>query len=121
MGKRRKVKHKVVYSSSYGGFGLSRAAAERLIELGVKDKLLEEKLATFSSDIPRVSYYGDLPRHDPRLVKMVEELGSAKASGPHAHLLVRKIKGSKYRIDEYDGSETIQEPRDINDWVTIED
>lgn len=120
MGQKRKVKHKVVYSASYGGFSLSRAAAERLIELGVKDKAMKDRLAAFSSDIPRVSYYCCLPRHDPRFVRMVEELGTQKASGPHAHLLVTEIRGNKYRIDEYDGSETVQEPRDISDWITIE-
>lgn len=62
---------------------------------------------------------GDYPRHDPELVKTVEDLGS-EANGSHAHLKIKELKGNRYVIDEYDGSERVVEPDDIN-WITVEE
>ena len=59
------------------------------------------------------------PRHDPELVKTVEDLGS-EANGSHAHLKIKELKGNRYVIDEYDGNERVVEPDDIN-WVTVEE
>lgn len=57
----------------------------------------------------------DIPRHDPELVRVVEELGS-DAYGRHAKLTVCDIpSGYSYRITEYDGYESI-ELRDNIDW-----
>lgn len=51
----------------------------------------------------------DLERHDPLLVKVVEELGDA-ADGSCAELKVVEIPdGVDYEIDEYDGLESIHE------------
>ena len=66
-----------------------------------------------------ISTEGDYPRHDPELVKTVEDLGS-EANGSHAHLKIKELKGNRYVIDEYDGSERVVEPDDIN-WVTVEE
>lgn len=66
-----------------------------------------------------ISTEGDYPRHDPELVKTVEDLGS-KANGSHAHLKIKELKGNLYIIDEYDGSERVVEPDDIN-WITVEE
>ena len=57
-------------------------------------------------------------RHDPELVKTVEDLGS-KANGSHAHLKIKEIKGDRYVINEYDGCERVVEPDDIN-WIIVE-
>ena len=65
-----------------------------------------------------ISTEGDYPRHDPELVKTVEDLGS-KANGSHAHLNIKELKGNRYIIDEYDGNERVVEPDDIN-WITVE-
>ena len=65
-----------------------------------------------------ISTEGDYPRHDPELVKTVEDLGS-KASGSHAHLNIKELKGNRYIIDEYDGNERVVEPDDIN-WIIVE-
>jgi hypothetical protein len=54
-------------------------------------------------------------RHDPILVQVVEELG-AKANGDYGNLAIAEVSGS-YRIDEYDGYETVKEP-DGYDWIT---
>jgi hypothetical protein len=54
-------------------------------------------------------------RTDPILVQVVEELGE-KASGNGAKLIVVQLeKGTKYRIEEYDGLECIITPHE-EDW-----
>ena len=46
-------------------------------------------------------------RTDPILVQVVEELG-ASANGSFADLKIAEVpRGTKYRIDEYDGSESV--------------
>lgn len=62
---------------------------------------------------------GSCPRHDPELVKTVEDLG-LEASGTHALLKIKEIKGDRYVINEYDGCERVVEPDDIN-WITVEE
>ena len=59
------------------------------------------------------------PRHDPELVKTVEDLGD-EANGAYARLRVKELKGNSYIIDEYDGSENVVEPGDIK-WITVEE
>ncbi len=110
------MKVKVVYNSCYGGFGLSKLALERLAQLGVA----EAQVALDREPSVMGSYYldRDLPRHDPRLVQVVEELGE-KACGPFADLQVATLSGNRYIIDEYDGNESVQEPDDIN-WIIVE-
>lgn len=58
-----------------------------------------------------------LPRHDPRLVAVVEELGAA-ASGFCAKLEVEEISGRLYRVTEYDGYESVEVP-DSLEWVVV--
>lgn len=109
---------KVVYNACFGGFSLSRKAAERLAELGYEEAAtaIEEQSKQKSFFGEQYSFY-DLPRHDSRLVQVVEELGEA-ASGNFAELKVAKIKGLRYRIDEYDGNESVQTPNDI-EWIIV--
>ena len=97
--------NKVVYNACFGGFGLSEAAKARYAELTGAD----------------VSNYfrWEFTRHDPALVKVVEELGDA-ASGFYGNLRIAEIEGSVYRIDEYDGSESVETP-DTVDWIHIEE
>ena len=76
---------KVVYSAApsgngRGGFGLSRAATERLAALG-----LPAAQHHIAAGI-RGGFY-DVDRHDPRLVRVVEEMGSA-ANGDGADLRI---------------------------------
>jgi hypothetical protein len=55
-------------------------------------------------------YYRDIPRNDPALVQMVEELGSDKASGKHSELVVVEIPDDvAWEISEYDGMERVHE------------
>jgi hypothetical protein len=94
---------KVVYNSCYGGFSFSDRACARLVELGVAN----------------ADNHGSrsVCRHDPLVIQVVEELGQ-DASGMCARLSVAEIQGDRYRIDEYDGIESVMEPPDY-DWVIV--
>ena len=137
---------KVVYNACYGGFGLSKEACQRYWELQGKEVWIEdgdfmdmftvwlvspeERVVKPKNwyDITtdeRVAYnkqykeqtWNDqnVDRHDPILVQVVEELGD-KANGMCAELDIAEVSGL-YRIDEYDGSESVIEP-DGYDWIT---
>lgn len=93
---------KIVYNGCYGGFGLSDEAKARYAELTGCDPDFYDR---------------DLSRHDATLVQVVEELGDA-ASGFCGQLMIEEIEGSMYRIDEYDGYESVETP-DAIDWVQI--
>ena len=93
---------KVVYNNCYGGFGLSAAAYALYCEKkGIEPDQEDVYCGTWRPDCcdPPV------PRHDPTLVSVVEELGE-RANGTHARLSLAEGEGP-YRIDEYDGSETV--------------
>ena len=65
-------------------------------------------------------YYRDIPREDPILVFIVETLGAA-ASGKFAELEVIEIPdGTLYKIDEYDGLESLI-TQDDDDWLKAEE
>ena len=97
---------KVVYNASYGGFTISIEALTKMKELGYKGE------ASVYNDY---AYLYDCARHNPILVQVVEELGR-KANGLGSDLLIAKVSGP-YRIQEYDGLETVYEPSDY-DWIT---
>lgn len=133
---------KIVYNACYGGFGLSHEAVLRYAELkGIKlyhevqfgmhtyylipveeynrirakeeakpiaPGRFKESNAAFFSAI-------SIERDDPILVQVVEELGD-RANGRYANLMVEYIPaGTLYRIEEYDGYESII-TRDNYDW-----
>ena len=56
-------------------------------------------------------------RHDPCLIKAVEEL-EEEASNRYADLRIAEIESNLYRIDENDGLETVITPEGI-DWIKI--
>lgn len=136
---------KVVYNACYGGFGLSKEAIQRYWEIKGQQVWIEdiqwgctvwlvppeerleqkfgEKYTAMSRD-ERVAYnqaYSaqfwydrHVDRHDPALVQVVEELGD-KANGKYAKLRIAEISGP-YRIDEYDGFESVETPDNL-DWI----
>tara|TARA_A100001011_G_C14085415_1_gene746270 strand:+ start:572 stop:895 length:324 start_codon:yes stop_codon:yes gene_type:complete len=104
---------KVVYNSRYGGFSISRACAERMAELGNKEAA--ELIA--DCDDRFYGYLEETPRHDPALVRAVEELGD-DAGGNVSKLCVHELIGRKYIIESYDGLETVVEPEDIR-WIVV--
>jgi hypothetical protein len=136
---------KVVYNAKFGGFSLSREACLRYWELQGKEVWIEDgdfldmftvwlvppeervdeekdwRLMTQDERIAFNEQYDkqtwsdrNVDRHDPILVQVVEELGD-KASGMCAKLAIDEISGP-YRIDEYDGFESVVTP-DGYDWI----
>lgn len=111
---------KVVYNACYGGFSLSRKAV-----------LLARKLSenphwggpcikgdVYEDGSPCMADYGhieNIDRYDPILVQVVEVLGDA-ANGSLAQLRIEEIpSGTRYRIDEHDGCESVETPESY-DW-----
>ena len=93
---------KVIYNDCYGGFGLSDLAREALLRAGCTEDEIDD--------------FDYVNRHDPRLVHVVETMGSELASGVCADLRVCEFSGTKYRICQYDGAETVETPGTIA-WV----
>lgn len=100
------MKNKVVINLCYGGFSISLEAA----------KLMNLEISEFDKKYGTVHWYGT--RHDPVLVKTVEALGSEAASGEYAKLLIIKIPGNKYQLNEHDGMEWVETPENI-EWIKI--
>jgi hypothetical protein len=102
------MSHDVVINACYGGFGLSDEAMDRMVELGYELKrnpeYKEGKKSIFNY---KYEWDYDILRHHPILVQVVRELGE-KANGMCARLEIRQVHGL-YRIDEYDGYESIIE------------
>lgn len=96
------MKKKVVVNGCYGGFGLSKKA--------------EELYRQYSGDTK--TCVGDIPRHCPHLIRVVEELGKA-ANGLSAHLVIEEIEGNRYSIFEYDGAEMLNTPENM-EWTVVE-
>ena len=118
---------KVVINDCFGGFGLSDAAVERCLELGMKLTIYGEdggyadptahfvKLdkPSFGQGYYPVHNYEDENafRCNPILIQAVEELGE-KADGKYAKLKVVYIPFETtegWHVSEYDGSERIEE------------
>lgn len=123
---------KIVINKCYGGFGLSKAAREQLIDCGHCERVparkyfgktysaerLERALRDSSSYAPLV--VGEtllVDQHDqhdqnracPTLVAVVESMGN-KSFGDHSSLRVIEIPdGVDFEIDEYDGVESVHE------------
>ena len=81
---------KIVYNACYGGFGLSEEAFARYKELGG------------TCDCDR-----DIPRTDWALVHVIEELGLDANNAFSRLRIIALPTGTKYRIEEYDGFETV--------------
>ena len=134
---------KIVYNVGYGGFGLSDAAIMRYAE--IKGITLYPSISEFGftnyylcepEEYKRIEaeesanpvgpgrfarssamYFSDrdIERDDPVLVQVVEELGDG-ASGRYADLSIAELPaGTLYRIDEYDGMESVM-TQDSYDW-----
>lgn len=93
---------KIVYNACFGGFGLSQKAIDRYWELK-------------GEPMPESWWDKNVDRADPVLVQVVEEL-VGEADGAYADLRIRELPaGTLYRIDEYDGSETVM-TQDEYEW-----
>ena len=98
--------NKVVFNNTYGGFELSKKAVDWLRAHGVS----ENDIAGYLNDA--------FPRHDPLLVQLVEELGKEASQSLYSNLQITEIDGDIYRIEEYDGKETVVTPEN-EDWLII--
>ena len=109
--------NKVIINACYGGFSLSYAATAWLADKGLQEAIenMAEMSKTYSCDFR--GFRPRLPRHDALLVECVEALGE-EANGDYANLVVVTIKGTQYRITEYDGAEDVETPESIA-WVTV--
>jgi hypothetical protein len=136
---------KVVYNACYGGFGLSKEAIQRYWDIKGQQVWIEDsewgfsvwlvppeqrlkpqttkEILTMSKDeltaynkaySAQSWYYGNVVRHDPALVQVVLELKD-KANAEYANLAIKEVDGP-YRIDEYDGYESVETP-DGYDWI----
>jgi len=133
---------KIVYNACYGGFGLSHEAVMRYAEIkGITlytnkqygfmnyylcsveefDRILAEEKdkpvgpGRFARSNEMYFSDRDIERTDPVLVQVVEELGEA-ANGRCAKLYITEVPaGTMYRIDEYDGLESVM-TNDDYDW-----
>ena len=99
---------KIVINKCYGGFSISEAAADRLVELKCPHKPTWDLRS-------RYGRHGDCDietRSCPSLVQVVEELGE-KASGDLAKLKIIEVPdGIECHIDDYDGIEHVAEDHD---------
>ena len=113
---------KVAYNGCFGGFSLSRAAILRAREISGDPKWggAHIKGDVWDDGKPVDQDYGhidDVPRHDPVLIQVIEELGEM-ANGSCASLCIENVpEGTQYRIDEYDGNERVM-TRDDYEWQT---
>lgn len=103
---------KVVYNSCFGGFSLSREAVLLARELSGNPKwggaCIAGDVHTNGEVVERdYGHIKDVPRNDQHLAAVVERLGD-KADGYCAKLAVEDLPdGTLYRIDEYDGNESV--------------
>lgn len=72
---------------------------------------MDERVAYNRKVSEQTWYDRNVDRNDPVLVQVVEELGD-KASGKYSKLRVVEVDGL-YKIDEYDGYESIETPGQI--------
>lgn len=112
--------HKVVYNACYGGFGLSKEAVIWLETHGSKEtKDMIKEIRDKEEESIGCAIKSKLSRHNKDLVSCIETLGD-KASGDFSKLRVCNIEGSAYRIEEYDGFETIIDKDDDNFFIKFD-
>jgi len=98
---------KVVINKCFGGFGLSREAVDLYAK--AKDLKVGKWNKTWEHYDSGDFYDREIPRDDPVLVQIVEQLGE-KASGNYAKLQIVNIPDDvNWQIEEYDGNEWISE------------
>jgi hypothetical protein len=101
---------KIVINKCYGGFSISKEAAQFMANRG--NKRANKELTTWDSWSGHgyvEGMDGGYDRADPDLVAAVKKLGD-KANGTYADLSVVEIPdGIEYTMEEYDGIEWIAE------------
>lgn len=109
---------KIAYNACYGGFSLSNEAILLARQISGDPKWGDAVLkgeaygdgSICNSDWD--SHHVDVPRTDPTLIKVIEQLGE-KAGGMCSNLKIANLpEGTRYRIVEYDGFESVKTPDD---------
>lgn len=108
---------KVVINTCYGGFCLSIKAVLLYLKQSKTQYTTEPREDRHSQNAygsyiivnNKIWTEDDVPRDDPILVKVVEELGD-ESWGPHAKLKIVEIPTDvKWEIEDYDGREWVAE------------
>ena len=106
---------KIVINQCFGGFGLSDQAIQRYGELAGLNLVSKEGGLfglTWYLDSVQDDHYFDqysIPRNDPNLIQVVEELDEL-SWGPYSELAIVEIPDDvKWTIEEYDGNEHVAE------------
>lgn len=89
---------KIVINTEFGGFGLSESAQRRYLELIGKNP----------DDYYKFRHWHDLDRTDKALVQVVEELGNDANDLISDLEVVELDPGTQYRINSFDGKETLE-------------
>lgn len=98
---------KVIINECFGGFSLSKFGWDKLMEVKNDN--------TLKSKDPNAEDF----RYDKDLIHLLETYGS-EIEGAYSHLGIVDIeKGTKFRICEYDGLESIETIDNI-DWTIAE-
>ena len=105
--------YKVVLNSCFGGFGLSKAAIQMLIDKHGLD-INSEYGYVDNDDFGIDDDHSDAYRMDKRLVSVVKKLGVKKASGDHAQLRIVDVPDEivddhGWHISDYDGCENVHQ------------
>lgn len=101
--------YKVAYNACYGGFSLSEEASVYLNEHWNMN--IDPKYGYINEEV--------VPRHHKGLIEVIELLGD-KANKRTSELRIAEINSPAYRIDEYDGLESVETP-DSYDWTIIDE
>lgn len=107
---------KVAYNASHGGFSLSRVATLWLAANGLESAI--NYLSTYCNEPWQSNCYDpdDISRHSDLLIRCLEEVGLEAASGEMAVLRIAEVD-DLYRIEDYDGYETVVQPHQIK-WIS---
>lgn len=101
---------KVLYNKDYGGFGISDTAVLRLRECGYHPAfnmvLIGETYSTGEICDETYNSHHMCSRTDQAVLDVVDQLGK-EAWGAHATLAVATMQGPFWKIEEYDGHETV--------------
>ncbi len=114
---------KVAINTCFGGFSLSDAAFEKLLErMGIEFEVVTNdghsgllthyyrKGMVGKNDAYLSQYDFNRDRSDADLIAVIEEMGAAAASGKYAEIKIVEIPdGVEFEIDEYDGVEHVAE------------
>ena len=115
---------KAVINECYGGFFLTKEIVEYMIERGLDEKYYE-KYEDYDENkrescFNRKYYTKDIPRHHPLLIEAVSELkDKVDIDIETTTIAIKEFDGDLYRIEDYDGYETLITPNAEYEWINV--